>query len=192
MQHFGIDFGSRSKGTTAVCYEEAGRLLVRSSTVGGDADAFILQMAAELRPDRIFIDAPLSLPLAYFRNAADDYMYREADRQLSAMSPMFLGGLTARAIRLKHELGKSGIEMFESYPKAVFHEVFRALPDRKSGKEELPKWTALVGNSLPLPMAFEPADWHQVDAAACWLSGYRYAHGLHRTVGDPEEGCIII
>jgi uncharacterized protein len=49
----------------------------------------------------VCIDAPLSLPGVFTGLAGcDDYFYRASDRALRAMSPMFLGGLTARAMRL--------------------------------------------------------------------------------------------
>lgn len=89
--HLGIDYGSKLAGTTAICYQEGDALTIIQSEKKQDADRFINDTVESLKPEQIFIDAPLSLPAAYFGNG-DDYFYRDCDRQLKAMSPMFLGG----------------------------------------------------------------------------------------------------
>lgn len=45
-----------------------------------------------------------------------------ADRQAKDMSPMFLGGLTARAIALSKEWRKLGIAVHEAYPAALIRQ----------------------------------------------------------------------
>lgn len=95
--HIGIDFGSKLAGTTALCIGEAGeQLQVSSSEKGQDADLFLMAALEGKAPATLCIDAPLSLPLAYRQpNENSDFFYRKADRQAKAMSPLFLGGLTA-------------------------------------------------------------------------------------------------
>jgi predicted nuclease with RNAse H fold len=110
MMHFGIDYGSKMAGTTVITYNQDNVLYQRSSVKNGDADAFILDCVTELQPGQIYIDAPLSLPLACFGKGTD-FFYREADRKLKAMSPMFLGGLTARAMKLRLQLTEMELQL---------------------------------------------------------------------------------
>lgn len=116
----GVDYGSKLAGTTAVCYlYSEGNAAFLSSRKGEDADKMLLDFVLKHGPANLFLDAPLSLPLAYFQGTAHgtDFFYRQCDRQLGAMSPMFLGGLTARAIKLSFELKNVGASVFETYPK---------------------------------------------------------------------------
>ena len=93
MNHFlGIDYGSKVAGTTAICrLTESGQFEFSCSTKGRDADLWIKKAIEEFLPESIYIDAPLSLPGAYYGKESN-YFYRQADRELRAMSPMFLGG----------------------------------------------------------------------------------------------------
>ena len=85
-----------------------------------DADAFIHSEAIHLKPRMIFIDAPLSLPGIYWLgNGFRDHFFRQCDKEMNAMSPMFLGGLTARAMRLKAELKSTGCKIIETYPRML-------------------------------------------------------------------------
>jgi predicted nuclease with RNAse H fold len=189
--HFGIDFGSQLKGTTVICFDRQDQLHCRQSMVNREADKFIMDLAGRYQPLHVFIDAPLSLPRAYFCPMADDFMFRDADRALSAMSPLFLGGLTARAMRLKRQLNYRNVECLETYPKAALSHLFPSLPDRKQDGPEIVRWTEQLIPMLPYPLADYPQNWHQFDALVCWLSGYRYLTGAHLTAGDEEEGLII-
>lgn len=72
MSHLGIDYGSKMAGTTAIAYLDNGEIKVILSQKNKDADAFIIATTEQLKPNSIFIDAPLSLPLAYFRQG-DNY-----------------------------------------------------------------------------------------------------------------------
>jgi len=119
----GIDYGAKKAGTTAICYQEGNRLFTSLSVKGADADDFCFQQIERLRPEFIMIDAPLSLPDAYF-GKGDDFFYRQCDRELNAMSPMFLGGLTARAMRLADQLKSRQMLVYETYPRALASELF--------------------------------------------------------------------
>jgi hypothetical protein len=95
MRLCGVDYGSKLAGTTVTCTLDApsGQVHFQKSAPREDADAFLRNYLLQSQPAFIFLDAPLSLPGVY-RGLAGcrDYFYREADRQLGAMSPMFLGG----------------------------------------------------------------------------------------------------
>ena len=188
--HLGIDYGSKLAGTTAICYQEGKQLIIKKSEKKKDADQFILDMVKELLPSQIFIDAPLSLPAAYF-GIGEDYFYRSCDRALKAMSPMFLGGLTARAMSLQRKLLSQGVDCHEVYPAALVRELGTLKQDytKKSMvnaafKEALSK---LIGMKID-----GVGSWHQIDAALCWFSGKRYATGVSKSFGDEDEGLIII
>ena len=99
---FGIDFGSKLSGNTAIALFERGKIYFMSVDQDVDADDFILKAAEHFKPEIIFLDAPLSLPGKYMGlDGFDNYHFRKADLELRAMSPMFLGGLTKRDITHK-------------------------------------------------------------------------------------------
>ncbi len=107
MDFIGIDFGAKTAGTTVICQQEGGFFRFHRCEKGDDADAWLDERVSMFAPSAIYIDAPLSLPGAYF-GKGQDYFYRSADRLAGGMSPMFLGGLTARAIRLAERWGAGG------------------------------------------------------------------------------------
>lgn len=190
--HFGIDYGSKLAGTTVITYDINGALYQRSSVKKEDADEMVQKLAMELRPKAIYLDAPLSLPNAYF-GKGKDYFYRKSDKELKAMSPMFLGGLTARAMKLKVQLESIGITVYETYPGALI----RTTPElnkRYSKKdlslisEVLKQIKILVGDVM---IEETPKNIHQIDSLLAWISGNRHQKGVAQLIGDPEEGVII-
>ena len=114
---FGVDFGAQKAGTTVISGIESGRLVFRRSKKQRSADKFLIGFFSKRDPALIMLDAPLSLP-GVLRELPEysDYFYRVADRELSAMSPMFLGGLTARAMKLAAKFTKIGHTVVECYP----------------------------------------------------------------------------
>lgn len=89
----GIDYGSKLAGTTAVAMLVKNELRLWQSTRGQDADTWLKALVRELKPKVVYMDAPLTLPQAYYQtphNANADFFYRQADRELHAMSPMFI------------------------------------------------------------------------------------------------------
>lgn len=192
MKILGLDFGSKMAGTTAVCFD-AGGLQFEQSQKGKDADAFIMEIVDMLQPSKIFMDAPLSLPKAYFGQSGNDFFYRRCDRELKAMSPMFLGGLTARAIRLKHLFATAGIVVLEAYPRGLVNKLaennglFTALY-----KNDLPAFTGLLVETFGIKMFSAPTSWHQCDALLAYLTGTRWLDGRHTQFGDAGEGLIIV
>jgi len=188
--HLGIDFGSKLAGTTAICYQDDSKLVVLQSEKKKDADKFILDLVEKLSPAQIFIDAPLSLPAAYF-GKGDDYFYRDCDRVLKAMSPMFLGGLTARAMRLTSKLKSIDIDCFEVYPAGLIQEIGKL--KNHYTKKSMVNTTFL--NCLSDLICLEitaTGSWHQIDAVLCWLSGRRFLAGEAKIIGIKEEGQIIL
>lgn len=181
-----IDFGAKTAGTTAIAWLAEGRLQLAQSAPKQDADSWLRQQIQRLQPQALYIDAPLSLPLAY-RQATDapDFHYRACDRAVGAMSPLFLGGLTARAMQLVHEVD---IPAYEVYPKLAGHAIAKDLYHKKNG-DTLSDFTKVLQQHLPYP-APQPANWHQADALLAWYIGWKHQTGKADFVGDAQEGVI--
>jgi predicted nuclease with RNAse H fold len=197
MRLCGVDYGSKLAGTTVVCTLEGptGPVHFRRSAPKEDADTFLLNYLLQQPPALIFLDAPLSLPGVY-RGLPDcsDYFYRQADRQLGAMSPMFLGGLTARAMQLDSTLRRYGLAVCETYPAAQA----RRLNLQPEGYKKEPSAIVPVLGQIQrsYPSLFSQitgaASWHHVDALLALLAAVRFTGGEHVTYGNAAEGVIII
>ncbi len=183
----GIDYGSKLAGTTVICsLSRDGKLTFRSSRKNEDADQMIINFIQEHSVNRVFIDAPLSLPAIYRNETVNpDYFYRKCDRALKAMSPLFLGGLTARAMQLKYQVNKNQRVLFrETYPKALKHllELY-SIDD--------PKLNSITEE---FGLGLEPGsvlNLHHLDALMAFLSGYRFLAGQSNSCGEELEGIII-
>jgi len=190
--HLGIDYGAKLAGTTAICFEQSGQLQILQSGKKKDADKFVQGMIAQLQPNAIFIDAPLSLPLAYF-GEGDNYFYRACDKALQGMSPMFLGGLTARAIKLSKPYEKVGIPFFETYPaQIVKHYLADITTGYKKQQVFLADFCEILSQQLPYDFAEIPANWHQVDSVLAWWAGWRYKNESVKVYGSEKEGLIYV
>lgn len=186
MLTIGIDFGARMSGKTVICYEHQGSLRFLRSAPKQDADLWVRQQIDTLKPALIAIDAPLSLPAAY-HGAGDDFMFRVCDRKMRAMSPMFLGGLTARAMALSAAYPE--MKWLETYPSARLRKVLKYTKKDSSALQEA---ILCISQFTSTPVEVEPRDWHEYDALVCWSSAQRYVQEIHETIGDPEEGLIVI
>ena len=190
MNWIGIDYGSKMAGTTAIVYAKDNQLHVLQSAKKKSADDFILEAInnASPKPEAVYLDAPLSLPKAYY-GKGNDFMYRSVDRELGAMSPMFLGGLTARAMRLKSDLNARDISVFETYPARVeAAELGFTTPKKKQYDTE--RVRSLLENENM--SCFDIINRHQYDAFWAWWAGFRHQNQKAETIGDPKEGIIVI
>ncbi len=189
----GIDYGSKMAGTTAICYLKEDRLFFSTSQKNRDADQFIFEFITQLPSKaRIYLDAPLSLPGVYRGLPLyEDYFYRESDKAVKAMSPMFLGGLTARAMKLATSLKAEGHEILEAYPGAFARILDLKRQGYKGTKEEIPKALERLQESYPsLILPTDLASWHGMDALIAFLIGCRHQEGKATIVGNEEEGLI--
>jgi predicted nuclease with RNAse H fold len=190
----GVDFGSKLAGTTVLASPLSAPLLLRSRK-GADADTFLLDTLIGQGVRFVFLDAPLSLPGVYLSMPGfGDFLFREGDRRLGAMSPMFLGGLTARAMRLKSLLEAEGITVFETYPAAQAKRLGLNALGYKKSKDTLP---VVVGHLAPMlePLGFSPggiATWHDVDALLALLAAVRWSMGEAEFWGHEAEGGIWV
>lgn len=185
MNHLGIDYGSKLAGTTRICYFHNDKLSTLASSKKQDADALIMNLLKNSAYQAVFIDAPLSLPAAYYQTSANNFFYREGDVQLKAMSPMFLGGLTARAMHLAKLAAP--IPFVEVYPKALV----QLLQIENHYKTDIQLFLKDLQPHLNISIE-TPADWHAVDAMLAWLSGKRYLDGKAKAFGQLSEGQIWV
>jgi hypothetical protein len=71
--HIGIDFGARMAGNTVVCERRGSLFRFHRCAKDEDGDTWLRACVDELRPKAIYIDAPLSLPDAYFGRGTDHF-----------------------------------------------------------------------------------------------------------------------
>ena len=193
----GVDYGSKMAGTTAVVLGDTRtrRLTLYGSLAGQDADSFLLKIAEAHRPQVLCIDAPLSLPGVYTRlPGCDDYFYRNADKLLRAMSPMFLGGLTARAMRLATQLTGLSVKVCETYPAAQARRLGLDSWGYKTKTEAIAPVVAQIADVLPDwdANAAQWRTWHHVDALLAWLGAWRLETQSAECFGDETEGVIYV
>ncbi len=164
----GIDYGSKTAGTTALAWiDKKGQVHFKQSDKNQNADTFILEHIAQLNTELIGLDAPLSIPKGLLDlNNDSDCFYRDADKKLGAMSPLFLGGLTARAIALKKVLMKQKIAVFETYPAAFIK--YRKLSANYVKKEPTKITDFIEATRKEFPFEIpETKSWHVIDACIC-------------------------
>ncbi|MEJ8802706.1 hypothetical protein [Pontibacter sp. H249] len=194
-QLMGVDYGSKLAGTTAAAYVADGKLQVSQSQRGHSADEWLWRLVNSVQPKQVFIDAPLSLPKVYstgIYTSTGEYFYRACDREVQAMSPMFIGGLTARAIQLRARLSEAGIAVLETYPSQLAKQLFPNQPEYKKSHTALPLFTELLQGFLPFMLQEPPATWHQFDSILAWCSGYRHSESKAILYGDAAEGRIVV
>ena len=188
----GIDYGNKYAGTTVICYNSRNKVQFIQSSKNADADSFLLNELGYLHPDLIMIDAPLSLPGVYWLGSAyNDHFFRRCDRELQAMSPMFLGGLTARAINLKGKM--NGTQIMETYPRKLVEIMKLPASLYKQDKKELASFADHLREILFVRFnASQITSWHHMDALLAFLSGVRYMEKRCERFGIHEEGIVIV
>ncbi|MCX7743646.1 MAG: DUF429 domain-containing protein [Flavobacteriales bacterium] len=191
MRWIGIDYGAKTAGTTCVAWEENNELHVVVSEKGEDTDAWLEAIIKIYKPDFICIDAPLSLPGGFY-NKSDNFFYRKCDQELQAMSPMFLGGLTARAMRLAYIWKLNGISVYEVYPKGLVYKAYEDLIFCYKMKDQIPEFLFRLKKKLKINIPDNIHTWHQVDAILAWISGWRISKGKSIIFGQLEEGTIHV
>ncbi len=191
---WGVDYGKQYAGNTVICRRKGQNYVFEQIKKNIHTDKYILEKARRENPGCIFIDAPLSLPAVYSCPdiADENYFYRKCDKELGAMSPMFLGGLTARAIKLKNELTSMGIQMLETYPGKLAQKFQLKDFGYKKSKENIGTCIKIIrqepeGNIDVTAVA----TWHHFDALLCCLSAERYFRGEAEIYGDEKEGVVV-
>jgi predicted nuclease with RNAse H fold len=103
---------------------------------------------------------------------------------------MFLGGLTARAIKLKAEWNEKGIDVWEVWPRklAQIYKLDSELYKKDMRNVEI--YSDFLRSKAVFKREVSIKNWHQVDAVLAYLSGLRILNELAMSFGDPEEGMI--
>lgn len=190
--NIGIDYGSKLAGTTVIAYQKEGLIHLEKSEKKQDADKMILEFVSSHVATTVGIDAPLSLPGVYSNlEGYNDYHYRACDKALKAMSPMFLGGLTARAMKLEAVLVESGIKVLETYPvkagKLLFAE---PLGYRSKTPDYLSMMDVLKEKGITLVEGVRIESGHDLDAILALNIVDRISKGHASVEGDSKEGLI--
>jgi uncharacterized protein len=191
----GIDFGSKLSGNTAVwiSYEKDTPLGLHRTSKNQNADEFLLDLLLENHVEMAYIDAPLSLPIYYRQPEKNpEFFYRKSDKILGAMSPMFLGGLTARAMKLGLTLKENGVMSTEVYPSALQKQLFPHWKEYKKEKEFISEYQNEIQKLIPSPIPILSKDWHEIDGLLALLTGIRHQAGIAIPHGDEEEGLIWV
>lgn len=192
----GIDYGAKMAGTTVIArMYDHNKVDFFASAKNQDADQFIKDFIASNEDVWLaYLDAPLSLPKVYSQcGSKGNYFYREADKATGAMSPMFLGGLTARAMKLSVELGILGVKVVETYPSKLA-EVLK-LKDKNYKKDR--HQIAALCEELKEISGFmfdneEVLTWHHFDSLLCLYSAKRHEIQASMVFGNVEEGTITV
>jgi len=183
-QLVGIDYGAKMSGNTVMAYVQNNAVVFDQIEKKLDTDNWLITKVQEHQFTSVYLDAPLSLPAAYF-GSGTNFHYRECDVITKAMSPMFLGGLTARAISLKHQLD---IPFYEVYP-AHFQ---RTTIKSEFYKQDIDLFLEDYLKKITINLSSIPQNWHQIDALLALTSGIRHQQNKHISIGNPNEGIIII
>ena len=189
LDWIGVDYGSKLAGTTAICYKSDKGLAIRQSEKKSDADVFLSDFINEHQPTVVYLDAPLSLPSVY-TSKGEDYFYRSCDRLTKAMSPMFLGGLTARAMRLSASFPE--IEFRECYPGYFVRNNPTYSEFYLKKKPYTDTLEIMLSKAYVQKLTSALTNWHQLDAFICYLIGVKQGLGAGNVLGDAEEGLIYV
>jgi len=192
----GIDYGAKTAGTTVIArLYEFDKVDFHASKKGQDADQFLIDFISTHGDIWLaYIDAPLSLPKIYRNGLGEgDYFYRKADRSTGAMSPMFLGGLTARAMKLKASFKIQGIKLVETYPSKLAEVLQLKESGYKKDKSKLASLCKVLKEHSHFKFDIESVkDWHHFDALLCLYSAKRHEMQAAMVFGDDEEGTITV
>ena len=192
MMTLGIDFGSKLAGTTVIAYNQGEGVCLTRSEKNQDADQMIRDFVEGNEVNVVGIDAPLSLPGVYTGLFGfEDYHYRVCDRELKAMSPMFLGGLTARAMKLKKDLEEMNVQVFETYPVMTGKNL--SLVDF-GYRTKNPDYSAIITALEKLDIRLAPetkiTSSHDLDSVLALHTTLRIDKPSTNTSGNPSEGLI--
>ncbi|MEM3781332.1 MAG: DUF429 domain-containing protein [Candidatus Micrarchaeaceae archaeon] len=172
--------GSVSEATTKVLYS--------------NSEILDELLALEPKPGVVSIDAPLSIPKG--RRSISDRRgphFRACDLELMSMHikffPITLGPmrmLTKRGMLLKEKLEKLGLRVIESFPGGA--QDLLGIPRKQEGLARLRRELVRMG----IEGIGVHATGDELDAATCALIGKYYLEGNYISLGNREEGLLIM
>lgn len=196
----GIDLAGVPHRETGVAILRAGRLELLTS-VGSDEE--ILELARQAgRWGTVAVNAPLTRPLG--RCCLDDdcpcrtdpgTRSRQLERDLARMrvptlATALIKVLARRGARIAAAIRERGREPLEVYPFATLRLLGLPCHGKRTpaGRRKIHRALKPLVPGLNHPRASE----HQLDAVVCALTALLWRQCRTRTVGNPEEGLMII
>ncbi|MDT7891733.1 MAG: DUF429 domain-containing protein [Thermoproteota archaeon] len=187
----GIDLAGSEKRYSGVCIMDES---LNSRTLLLRKDEEIISYMMKENPVVIAIDAPLSLPLG--RKSLEEPAHihlRECDKALLRMGiklfPASLGPmrkLTNRGIKLRRIFEEKGFEVIEVLPGAT--QDLLGIPRKHQNIKALAKGLKELG----IKGIEENMSGDELDAITCAYTAVLYLKGDCYSVGNEEEGLIII
>jgi len=177
----GLDLAGNEKNPTGWA-----KIKNRTTTVCqlyGDNE--IIRQTIKCKPDLIAIDAPLTMPKLGFMRKADREMNRLGYRVLP---PTFssMKTLTQRGIKIAQKLREHKLKVIEVHPTST----------RKALEMPVKDWrkiqTLLTTIGLEGEHQVRTLTPHEIDALTAALTGLLYIQGKVRSIGDEDEGLIVI
>ncbi|MEM0007200.1 MAG: DUF429 domain-containing protein [Candidatus Bathyarchaeia archaeon] len=148
-------------------------------------DKEILENVARTNPKIVAIDAPLKPPKSGIFRKADKELIKKGYRVFPPGLPA-MKTLTLRAIRLNRLIIEMGVQTIEVHPTSTRKALGMPAKDWKTIQNILNR-IGLAGSISQRILA--P---HEIDAVTAALTGYFYVKGLTESVGDREEGFIVV
>ncbi|MFQ5951265.1 MAG: DUF429 domain-containing protein [Candidatus Geothermarchaeales archaeon] len=187
----GLDLAGSEKRQTGVCLMTES---LKCKTELLHTDDEIIGLIKSVKPDLVTIDAPLSLPKGRKSlEKREDVHFRQCDLELRKKGirffPLTLGPmrkLTRRGIHLKDKLTDLGLTVIEVYPGGA--QDILSLPRQQHDLERLINGLAEMG----LKGLRGDMTGHEAHAVTCALVGWLHLRGRSETLGDVEEGVMIM
>jgi len=187
----GIDLAGSEKRYSGVCIMDES---LNARTLSLKRDEEIISCAIKENPIVIAIDAPLSLPLGKISLEEPAPIHlRECDRALLKMGiklfPASLGPmrkLTNRGIKLRKIFEEKGFEVIEVLPGAT--QDLLGIPRKHQDIKALAKGLKELG----IKGIKENMSGDELDAITCAYTALLYLKRKYYSVGNEEEGIIII
>jgi hypothetical protein len=145
----------------------------------------ILESITQSNPTIIAIDAPFSLPKKGILRKADREMITRGYHVFPPCLPA-MKTLTSRAMKLNKLIAKKGYKTIEVHPTSTR----KALNMPSKDWEKIQ--TALETIGLEGALKVRALKSHEIDAATAALTAYLYMQNQTETIGDEEEGYMIV
>ena len=145
----------------------------------------VLESITRSNPAIIAIDAPFNLPKKGILRKADREMIRRGYHVFPPLLPA-MKTLTVRAIKLNKLIAKKGYKTIEVHPTSTR----KALNMPSKDWEKIQTILETIG--LEGDLKVRALKSHEIDAVTAALTAYLYMQNQTETIGDEEEGCIIV
>jgi len=145
----------------------------------------ILKHLTKIKPVLVAIDAPLSLPKEGAMRKSDREMYR---RGYPVFPPRFpaMEKLTLRAMKITQQIKRGELHIIEVHPTSTR----KALKMPAKNLKEIQLIFIQLGLEGNLKTCVLTP--HEIDAVTAALTGHFYLQGKTESIGNDEEGYIVV